>query len=156
MRLNDAILGILIMALGLAILVGATELPGMPGQDVGPSLFPSIIAFGFLGCGAVIGWRGFRRWSAEPAFSVADWFGGRRKVIAGIWLIGGMVIYIETFDIVGFIVLSAVYTGGLMLILGVRLGSAAIWSIGSTVFVFELFTRMLYVPLPGGILGMIG
>lgn len=156
MRLNDAILGALIVAVGLAILFGAAELPGMPGQDVGPALFPSIIGCGFLACGAVIGNRGIRRWSAEPAISVADWFGGHRKIVAGVWLVGGMVVYIATFDTIGFIVLSVVYTGGLMLILGVRLHAAALWSIGSTIFVFELFTRMLYVPLPGGILGMVG
>ena len=156
MRLNDAILGGLVLALGLAILIGAQGLPEMPGQNVGPALFPSIIGWGFVVCGGVIGARGLRTWAAGPAISVADWLGGGRKIAAGAWLVGGLVVYIAAFDGIGFIPLSVIYTGGLMWILGVRAVWAAVWSLGATVVVFEVFTRMLYVPLPSGLLGHVG
>lgn len=156
MRLNDTLLGVLILALGLAIVVGARELPDMPGQEVGPDLFPTIIGAGFILCGAVIALRGRREWRTQPLVSLESWRGEPRKIVAVIWLIGGMVIYIAAFDWVGFILLSMIYTGGLMLILGVRPVPAVGWSLGMTIFVFELFTRMLYVPLPGGLLGNIG
>lgn len=152
MRLNDALIGGLLLALGCAVILMAQGLPEMPGQDFGPSLFPTIIGCGFLGCGAVIGGRGLKTRGQSPLVSFSDWRGGARKVVAGAWLVVGMVVYIAAFDAVGFIVLSVIYTGGLMAILKVRPLPAAVWSVVITIAVFELFTRMLYVPLPLGIL----
>ncbi|MBE0532364.1 MAG: tripartite tricarboxylate transporter TctB family protein [Rhodospirillales bacterium] len=156
MRLNDTILGVLILALGLAIVVGAQLLPAMPGQDVGPGLFPTMIGAGFIACGAFMAFRARKEWRTLPLRGVADWRGDPRKIVAVIWLVGGLMVYIAAFDWIGFIVLSMIYTGGLMIILGVRALAAFGWSLGTTFFVFELFTRLLYVPLPGGILGNIG
>lgn len=156
MRLNDVILGALVLVLGLAVVVGSQMLPAMPGQDVGPSLFPTIIGAGFIVCGGYIALRGRDEWRVQPPVSLDIWRGDRRKVVAVVWLVGGMVVYIAAFDWVGFILLSMVYVGGLMLVLGVRPLPAVGWSLGMTFFVFELFTRMLYVPLPGGILGNVG
>lgn len=152
MRLNDALIGGFLLVFGCAIILMAQGLPGMPGQDFGPSLFPTIIGAGFLACGAVIGFRGLRQVSRGHLVSFADWLGDPMKIVAGLWLVLGMGIYIAAFDAVGFILLSIVYTGGMMLILRVKPLWAAVWSVTVTILVFELFTRMLYVPLPLGIL----
>ncbi len=152
MRLNDALIGGLLLAVGCAIILMAQDLPGMPGQDFGPSLFPTIIGCGFLACGAVIGLRGLKQFSRASLISFADWLDDPKKIVTGLWLIVGMMIYIAAFDAVGFILLSIVYVGGMMLILRVRPLWAAVWSVTVTVLVFELFTRMLYVPLPAGLL----
>lgn len=156
MRLNDTILGVLILVFGLAIVIASLELPDMPGQEVGPDLFPTIIGAGFILCGAFMAWRARKDWRGQALVSFEAWRGGSRKIVAVVWLIGGMVVYIAVFDWAGFILLSMVYTGGLMFILGVRPLPAVFWSLGLTLFVYELFTRMLYVPLPGGFLGNIG
>lgn len=156
MRLNDTILGVLVLAFGLAIVVASRGLPDMPGQEVGPDLFPTIIGAGFILCGAFLAWRARKDWRTQAPVSFESWRGGARKIVAVAWLIGGMIVYIAVFDWGGFILLSMIYTGGLMFILGVRPLPAVLWSLGLTLFVYELFTRMLYVPLPGGFLGNIG
>ena len=152
MRLNDALIGGFLLVFGCVIILMAQGLPGMPGQDFGPSLFPTIIGAGFMACGAVIGFRGLGQFARGNLVSFADWRGDPMKIVAGLWLVLGMVVYIAAFDAVGFILLSIVYTGGMMLILRVKPLWAVVCSVAVTVLVFELFTRMLYVPLPLGIL----
>ena len=58
MKLNDAIIGLLLLAVGLAVLIGVQDYPNIPGQDVGPDLFPALIATGLLIGGAMLLVRG--------------------------------------------------------------------------------------------------
>ena len=126
----------------------------MPGQDFGPSLFPTIIGCRFPGLRR--GHRGPRPRGSFPARKPrsASPTGStiRKRSLPALWLVLGMAGYIAAFDAVGFILLSIVYTGGMMLILRVRLVWAVVCSVSVTLLVFELFTRMLYVPLPMGLL----
>ena len=46
MKINDAIWGALLLLLSVAILIHIQSFPNIPGQKVGPSLFPGFIAVG--------------------------------------------------------------------------------------------------------------
>src|SRR5215212_6052718 len=46
MHVSDRISGAAVTFLGLLTIVGAIQLPPMPGQDVGPSAFPIVIGIG--------------------------------------------------------------------------------------------------------------
>ena len=43
-KLNDAVFGVMLLALGIAVLLVVQGYPRIPGQQVGPALFPGIIA----------------------------------------------------------------------------------------------------------------
>ena len=60
MKVNDAIFGALLLALGIAVLAIVQGYPKIPGQQVGPGLFPGLIACGLCIGGAVLLWRGWR------------------------------------------------------------------------------------------------
>ena len=60
MKLNDAIFGLLLLVLGIAVLVVVQGYPKIPGQQVGPSLFPGLIAVVLCVCGAILLVRGWR------------------------------------------------------------------------------------------------
>ena len=60
MKINDAFWGVLLMALGAAVLLAVRGYPNLAGQPVGPALFPSLIAFGLCTGGALLVWQGWR------------------------------------------------------------------------------------------------
>ena len=58
MKLNDAVWGALLLLLGAVLLVHVRSFPNIPGQQVGPALFPGILAAGLATCGALLVLKG--------------------------------------------------------------------------------------------------
>ena len=50
MKFNDAITGGALLALALAVLVNVAGFPAIPGQQVGPAVFPGLVALLLAGC----------------------------------------------------------------------------------------------------------
>ena len=48
MRINDAVIGAVLVLFALAMMWHTRTFPAMPGQDYGPALFPVLIGIGFL------------------------------------------------------------------------------------------------------------
>ena len=61
MRFNDAVFGVVLLLVAIAVAATALTFPGMPGQSFGPALFPDIIAGGFALCGLALIWSGVRQ-----------------------------------------------------------------------------------------------
>ena len=78
MRLSDALSGLAILTFGLAIAGYSSTFPPMPGQAVGPSLFPMAIGIGMAAVGAVLCVVAVLRgnlWSCITAHAAIDAFG---------------------------------------------------------------------------------
>ena len=60
MKLNDAVFGLLLTLLGAAVLVAIQGYPRIPGQPVGPALFPGAVAAGLCVAGVLLIVRGLR------------------------------------------------------------------------------------------------
>ena len=60
MKINDAVTGAALVALGLVILWHIQGYPEMQGQKFGPAWFPGIVAAGLAVCGAILVARGVR------------------------------------------------------------------------------------------------
>ena len=54
MKLNDAVFGVLLLVLGVTILFVVQAFPKIPGQQVGPALFPGLIAAGLCIGGLIL------------------------------------------------------------------------------------------------------
>ena len=67
MKLNDAVWGALLLLLGAAVLVHVQAFPTIPGQQVGPALFPGLVAAGLGVCGVLLIVKGLRRRAAASA-----------------------------------------------------------------------------------------
>ena len=82
MKLNDAIFGLLLAILGITILITIQPFPKIPGQQVGPALFPGLIATGLCIGGLILMVQGWRVRSSVPWLVLDDWVRSPRHVLA--------------------------------------------------------------------------
>ena len=54
MRLPDRVTGLFLVGLGAAAAYGGWQLPPVPGQPVGPNVFPLVVGIGLCLCGLMI------------------------------------------------------------------------------------------------------
>src|SRR3954454_11738202 len=94
MKLNDAVLGLLFTVLGAAVLVAIQGYPKIPGQPVGPALFPGLIAIGLCVCGVLLVARGWRQRTEQAWLVWDDWVRSPRHIAALAVLLGSIVFYI--------------------------------------------------------------
>lgn len=154
MKIGDLYFGVFFLVFALFIFVySVATFPVVHGARFGPDFFPSIVSVLMAMCGIVLVVRGLRNRNWE--FSLGAWRGNRRSVAAGVIMIAGVFLYIFFLDSLGFIVLAVANTTILMVILGNRLLPSVILSTVVTATAFFVFTHLLYVPLPAGILGFL-
>src|SRR4029078_8792795 len=115
MKLNDAAGGALLALLGAPILWHVQGFPRIPGQNVGPGLFPGVLAVAMLVCGAILiatglnagrtarcaalsiatGRKAPRTAGAPSRWAIApEWLRSRRHVIAFAVLVASNVFYL--------------------------------------------------------------
>ena len=152
MKLNDAIFGLLLMALGAAVLVAIQGYPKIPGQPVGPALFPGLIAAGLCICGVLLVARGWRGRATQPWLAWDAWVRSPRHLLALAVLLGAIVFYILAVDRLGFLVTATLILAALFLVLRVPPLRAVGIALVATLLVHLAFYKLLRVPLPWGVL----
>lgn len=152
MKLNDAIFGVLLAALGAAVLFGIQGYPKIPGQPVGPALFPGLIAVGLCIGGALLVLRGLRRQAGQPWVAWDDWVRSPRHIAALAVLLGSIVFYIVAANWLGFLPTAALILLALFLVLRVPPGRAVLIAVVATLVIHFAFYKLLRVPLPWGLL----
>ena len=151
MKVNDALIGAALVALGAVVLWHIQGYPPMPGQKYGPAWFPGLIAAGLIACGALLVLGRLRSASPQPIAQLPDWV-RRPRAVAGVSsVIAGLLFYIFAVDALGFYL-----TSSLLLLAWTRVLRAS-WllalpvAIGATVVIHLSFYKLLKVPLPWGI-----
>ncbi|MGZ8259713.1 MAG: tripartite tricarboxylate transporter TctB family protein [Caldimonas sp.] len=157
MKIDDAVWGALLALLGAAILWHVQGFPRIPGQNVGPALFPGIVATGLVGCGAILIAKGIaaRRRAgagASPWLAAPEWLRARRQLLALSVLVAGSAFYLLAVDRLGFVVTAFVFLTALMWALRVRLAVALPVALVATLVIHAAFYKLLRVPLPWGVL----
>ena len=154
MKINDALWGALFALLGAAILWHVQGFPRIPGQNVGPALFPGVLAVAMLVCGAILivsglkarrADRGSSRWAVAP-----EWLRSRRHLLAFAVLVASNVFYLLVVDRLGFLLTAFVYLAALMWVLRVRLAVAVPVAFIMALAIHYAFYKLLRVPLPWG------
>jgi putative tricarboxylic transport membrane protein len=154
MKLNDAVWGALLLLFSATLLVHIQAFPRMPGQPVGPALFPGIIAVGFAICGALLVIKGLGAPAAgdERAswLEFEPWTRSRRHVLAFALVVGVNVFYILFVDRIGFIVVGVVYLALLFGVFRVSIRWILPIALLVTLGIHYAFYKLLKVPLPWG------
>jgi putative tricarboxylic transport membrane protein len=152
MKLNDAVFGLLLMLLGGAVLFAIQGYPKIPGQPVGPALFPGLIAAGLCITGVLLVARGIRSRAGQPWLAWDDWVRSPRHIAALAVLLASIVFYILASDLLGFLIVAPLILLALFLVLRVRPWHAVGIAIVATLVVHFAFYKLLRVPLPWGVL----
>ncbi|HEU5294423.1 MAG TPA: tripartite tricarboxylate transporter TctB family protein [Burkholderiaceae bacterium] len=152
MKLNDAVFGALFLALSLLVLWTVQGYPKIPGQNIGPAAFPGVVAAVLALCSVLlivqgVGARGTSLW-----FQRGEWTSRPPQLIAFAVTVLGLVLYVVASERIGFIPTGVVMLLSLMLALRVRLVTAVVVSVVSTVLIHFAFYKGLRVPLPWGFL----
>ena len=152
MRRNDAVFGLLFMALGGLVLFGVQGFPKIPGQPVGPALFPGLVACGLIVTGFILVVRGWRERAAQPWLEWDEWVRSPRHIAAFAVLVASIVFYIVAAEKLGFIPTAFAILLALFLALRVSPPRAAVVAIVTALVVHFAFYKLLRVPLPWGVL----
>lgn len=150
MKLSDRLTGPSLIVAGAGIVYAASRLSDVPGVRFGADLMPTICGVMLILFGVVITRAGLR--DAGPTVSIAEWRVPLPQLLSALWAIGGLIVGGLLFEALGFVVFGTVFMAGLMLLMGAR-GAVAL--IAGPVFVVALhllFTRVMYVDLPAGVL----
>ena len=166
MQLSDRVTGLFLVALGGASAYGGWLLPPVPGQQIGPNVFPMVIGFGLMLCGAMIalgiGQSFEEAAEPDPAMPSGDVDGppehaawaARGRGLLALVPPGLLLFYVLAVDRLGFALTAAAMVLTIAMALGARLRLALPLAIVAPVFVHLIFAKLLRVPLPQGLLPM--
>ncbi len=155
MKINDAIWGVLFILGAAAVVIYVQGFPKIPGQNVGPGLFPGSIAVGIAICGVILIVRGLRARAAQSGaawLTLPPWLRSSKHVLAFAVLVAVNVFYLLAVDKLGFLITAFVYLLPLMWVLRVKLLHAVPIAIAATFGIHYAFYKLLKVPLPWGVL----
>ena len=162
MRLPDRITGFFLVGLGGLAAYGGSLLPPVPGQRVGPNVFPMVVGLGLCLCGLMIAFGIGRRFEDVAEADLAKIEGGaaateetrplyRLRVLLPPAL---LLFYVLAVERIGFVPTAAIVIFVSALALGARLRLALPLAMLAPIVVHLLFYKLLRVPLPAGYLPM--
>ena len=152
MKVNDAVFGLLFVALGAAVLLAIQGFPKIPGQPVGPALFPGLIAVGLCATGVLLMVRGWRLRSEQPWLAWDDWVRSPRHVLALAVLLASILFYLFAADKLGFLPTATLVLMAMFVVLRVPVWRALLVAVIATLVIHFAFYKLLRVPLPWGVL----
>ena len=150
MRIHDAIVGLVIVVFGGLVVWHVQSFPIMPGQAIGPATFPTALGIGFMLCGAIIAFKGFKPMVQRRALVLAPGWFVPRHVAAGAVMVLGTLACAMGFETLGFPISVAALTFALLLLMRYRPVTSAIISVVFVAAIYWIMARELLVPLPLG------
>lgn len=165
MHLSDRVTGLFLVALGGVAAYGGSRLPPVPGQQIGPEVFPVVVGIGLALCGAMIAVGIGRSYEDEAEADLARisaeneadgvpaaahhsrWWELRVLIPPALLLF-----YYYTVDRLGFLPTAGVIVLIASLALGARARLAIPLALLAPLVVNLIFLKLLRVPLPSGLL----
>lgn len=143
----DSAVGVVFALGGACILQQALTMQALPGMNVGPGLFPSIVGAGMAIMGVALTIQGWivRDTPEDDAPPFLTWFA------AGTF--AALVATILLMPYLGFLVAGTLFAAAVVLMSGGKWLSALIFSPIAAAAIYFTFTAVMRVQLPRGILG---
>lgn len=168
MKVSDRVTGAMLLGLGVAAYRGGSLLPPVPGQQVGPNVFPMVIGAALVTCGVLIMLGVGRTFEEEEKIvtsatgdvaeedalerargRLATFLGGGWKVLVPP---AALFFYYFASERLGFWVTASLMVFTLAWSQGARLKWAVALAILAPALVHLVFYKLLRVPLPPGLL----
>ncbi|WP_198370701.1 tripartite tricarboxylate transporter TctB family protein [Roseomonas rosulenta] len=157
MHLSDRVTGTFLVLLGALAFWGGSRLPGVPGQDVGPAVFPMVIGGGLMLCGVLIALgigRSFEEPEGDPDAVAPGLAGrlGRFAPLAAMVPPALLLFYVLAVERLGFLPTAAIMVLACALALGASWRLAIGLALLAPPGVHLVFYKLLRVPLPEGLM----
>jgi putative tricarboxylic transport membrane protein len=159
MRLPDRVTGLFLVGLGAAAAYGGWLLPPVPGQPVGPNVFPLVIGTGLALCGLAIAFGIGHSFEEEEELIPVEGsqvkpptgkFYGLRALLPPALLL----FYVAVADRLGFIITAGLIVFVTSTALGARPKLSLPLAMLAPIGIHLIFSKLLRVPLPAGLLPM--
>jgi putative tricarboxylic transport membrane protein len=162
MRLSDRITGSFLIVLGALAAYGGSRLPPVPGQPVGPNVFPLVVGIGLAICGILIALRIGQSFEEEAVTEVLAHEAEAEQHLAplkrsGWWVLlppALLLFYVFASERLGFMPTAVIIVFVAAISLGASLRIAIPTALLAPVGVHLIFAKLLRVPLPPGLLPM--
>jgi putative tricarboxylic transport membrane protein len=146
-RAHDRPVGLAIAALAVAVGWTARAFPDVPGQKLGASTLPLIVAAGLLACGLLLVLRSLRARRPDGAAPAA----ADERIGPALGILAAIGLYLAGADALGYLVVAPLSLLVAMRALGVRWPRAIGGSVVAALAVHLAFYKLLKVPLPWGV-----
>src|SRR6478609_1776328 len=161
MRLPDRVTGLFLVGLGAAAAYGGWLLPPVPGQPVGPNVFPLVIGTGLALCGLAIAFGIGHSFEEEEELvplengqAAAPPPTGKLYGLRALLPPALLLFYVAAADRLGFIITAALMVYVTATALGARLKLSLPLAVLAPFGIHLIFGKLLRVPLPAGLLPM--
>lgn len=155
MRLDDGLLGLVLLAFALAVVTYAQGFPVLAGMQFGPALFPTVIGIGLGLCGIALiaqSWTRRRAGAHLPWVALEAWTKQPRFVLGPPLVVLLVIVFTLILEPLGFHTAALSVVLPLLLWLRVQPLKAVPIAIVGVLMVHQVFAQWLRVPLPWGVL----
>ena len=158
MRLPDRVTGLFLVGLGAAAAYGGWQLPPVPGQPVGPNVFPLVIGTGLALCGLGIAFGIGHSFEEEEELIPVQ--GGQPPPTGKLYGLRALLppalllFYVVAADKLGFIITAGLIVYVTSTALGARWKLSLPLAVLAPIGIHLIFSKLLRVPLPAGLLPM--
>ncbi|MEO7336878.1 MAG: tripartite tricarboxylate transporter TctB family protein [Caldimonas sp.] len=156
MKFNDALWGALLVLFGGTLFVHVQGFPSIPGQQVGPGLFPGTLGVGLVLCGLLLVARGLKQRATRTGdtawMRLPEWAHRSHQRLGFGVLVAVNVMYLLVVDRLGFVITGVIYLAALMAVLRVPRARILPLALMLTLVIHFAFYKLLRVPLPWGLL----
>ncbi len=152
MKLNDAVSGAALLALALAILFNVSSYPAIPGQSVGPAVFPAVLAVLLAICAVLLIIKGMAVSKEQAWVTLGDWMKSPYHLRNFVVTIACLGFYLIASESLGFLVCGAVILAAMFWALSVRRALILPLAVLITLVIHTVFYKGLRVPLPWGVM----
>jgi len=162
MRLPDRVTGLFLVGLGTAAAYGGWLLPPVPGQPVGPNVFPLVIGIGLAACGLMIAFGVGHTFEEEEQLVAAEPGQeaaapppqGRLYGLRALLPPALLFFYVLAADRLGFILTAGLIVLATATALGAKPKLSIPLAILAPIGIHLIFAKLLRVPLPIGLIPM--
>ncbi|MFM7522984.1 MAG: tripartite tricarboxylate transporter TctB family protein [Betaproteobacteria bacterium] len=155
MKLHDTLSGLALLLLALLIGWNASGFPEVPGQQIGPAVFPKALAALLALCAVLLMLRSRQTTTEQTWVQLGAWLQSplhRRNFLI---TLACLVFYVLASDFLGFLLCGIAILFVMFYALAVQPSRIAPLAVGLTLLIHTLFYKGLRVPLPWGVLSPI-
>ena len=150
MRINDAILGLVLLGLGVAIVLISGTFPESRTTSFGPGFFPSLLGYLMAGGAVILIVGGIRELEPRSFVQLEDWWRRPRTLVDVLAVPAAGFAYVLVVERLGFALTGFLIVAALLWLYRVRRALVLPVAAAIALSLVYVFSVLLRVPLPRG------